>query len=170
MKILSFDEYVNEGLINKTLKRVRTGTERTENKIRSNIEDLKPVDLGLPFLIADDDFELPDNEHNWFTWDAVEELKSTFRSNGWRLPTKEELKKYINDESFVYSSDAAGFNISSKTTDETLHINSDTWYAKVYWCEDMCSWRINNGHARISSMFNFASIGDKLYIRLVKDK
>ena len=60
--IKTFDEFITEGFLSKTLSRVKSGEERIEDKINSNIDKLKGIDIGLPFLISDDFFETIDKE------------------------------------------------------------------------------------------------------------
>ena len=45
---------INEGLWSKGIERSKSGDERIEDKLpKNNIKELKPVDLCLDFLIAD---------------------------------------------------------------------------------------------------------------------
>lgn len=63
--VLKFEDYINEGLINKTLKRVRTGGSRIEDKMiipgspefTEYFYNIEWVDLGHPdYLFAKDDY------------------------------------------------------------------------------------------------------------------
>lgn len=178
LQIMKKLSQINEGFLSKTINRARTGEDRKEDKIKSNIEQLEPVDLGLPFLIADKDFELDEeveNQNKKFKWSEVEQLKPMFNKHGWRLPTLKELQKYINQSFLDYeevpTKQGAKITIRNIDTHEKLYINPETWFAHLYWCEFEMVWKINIGRNRINSIFETTP---KMYtfnnIRLVKDK
>ena len=58
---------INEGLWSKGIERSKTDNERIEDKIDSNIDKQKTVDLGFPFLIADNDFKIKDEKYHCFS-------------------------------------------------------------------------------------------------------
>lgn len=92
MKILNFDEFtVNEGFINKTLKRVRTGEERIEDKITTNIDEFSEIDLGFPFVFADRVLEV-DGKDMMTNLELMSYMKTINKKNtGWRLLTRDDI-------------------------------------------------------------------------------
>lgn len=91
--ILNFDEYTNEGLVNKTLKRIRTGRERIEDVIKTNVDEYEEVDLGLPFVFAN--VNLIVGGDDTFTFGELMKYMKVIKKTGWRLLSPEDVKRHL---------------------------------------------------------------------------
>lgn len=139
-----------------------------------NLKELKPVDIGLSVLWADDDFKFPDQEK--FTYHEVEEY---IKDTEWRLPTSEEAWELINaeyDSHFEYiiykgNGNSITFNgqgYIEKGSDSVLGpSNYFCWTSTPVklWSGMICL--VASGMGRGVSE---KSKDDRLCIRLVKDK
>ena len=64
---------------------------RKEDVRNSNVKDMKPVDLELSVLWADEDLEIDDE--NEFTIDEI----ADYTPDGWRRPTREEADELLHN-------------------------------------------------------------------------
>ena len=140
--VLKFEEYLNEGLWSKGLERAQSGAEREEVKIHSNIDTLKGIDLGLPFLISDDYLYINGDEKTSF--DEYDEKYRTYvESKGWRLPNRDDigkLKAHTNPFKPQIIFDATGKNgvktvyMTGEKTNETVKFNFKDG-SIFMWCD-----------------------------------
>ena len=94
---------INEGLWSKGIERSKSGDERIEDKLpKNNIKELKPVDLGLDFLIADNRLSL--NGKEFFKLNDIYHYLPNIEKTGWRLPTIDEVNELCNLEYCKYNS------------------------------------------------------------------
>ena len=101
--ILRFKDYIKEGFLSKTINRSKSGEERIEDKIHSNIDKLKGIDIGLSFLISDDFLEITDQEKISFD-DYNQKYRNFIEKKGWRLPNRDditEINKMIHSTDIV---------------------------------------------------------------------
>lgn len=96
MKILNFDDFVNEGFMSKTYDRIKKGEERTEDKIVHNVGQWKEIDLGFPFVIAGECLVV--NREGLFEYEELLKYMKVINKTGWRLPTKEDIQKSFVDK------------------------------------------------------------------------
>ena len=99
--ILKFEDYIKEGLWSKGLERAQSGEERIGDKIDSNINELNGVDLGLPFLIADEDLKVENKDE--FTFDEMNHYRKMIEKNGWRIPTIKDLQDNLDKPFLKYT-------------------------------------------------------------------
>lgn len=196
--LLTFEEYIKEGLWSKGVDRSKSGEERLENKVVLNTNEFKEIDLGFPFVFANIDLTVDGDEK--ITWLKFEDIKLQIERTGWRLPGWHELKKLLfkfagnppelNDDLNVYTKyemNKTFVYVKSKKTDEMLEFVIDNPYGQSYWCGyDKTSLEKNSAlikNARImrindpkyaynGMLFSFENEdkNEKLKIRLVKDK
>lgn len=135
---------INEGLWSKGVHRTKSGYERLEKKVHTNISNFKEVDLGFPFVFADINLEINGDEK--MTWYDVENYKNQIIREGWRLITWDEVSKYLLENKFGEvnhdliidtKSDLNGTDIyiKSKTTNKILSLYIDNPYGQSYWCD-----------------------------------
>ena len=80
------------------IERSKTGQERLEDKVNTNIKELKEIDWGLPFVIADSDLELNGSKNI-----LMEDLKlhrDKIEKLEWRFMTEDDVACFgkINDK------------------------------------------------------------------------
>lgn len=121
MIIKSFEEFINEGFIGKTLDRYKTGGKRIEDDVSSNINSLGYVDLGLPFFFADSDLEIEDNDR--FNYNEMLEHVEFIKSKGWRVPTKEDIDKLLENIKYEmrYDESKKSIVVTSDKTKEDVY-------------------------------------------------
>lgn len=93
MLVKKYSEFVGEGFVNKTLKRTRLGDERQEDKISTNIDQFKEVDLGFDFVFADRNLVINGEEE--MTYKELLSYYDYLKTTGWRPITDIELKKSL---------------------------------------------------------------------------
>ena len=173
---------INEGLWSKGIERSKTDNERIEDKIDSNIDELIPVDLGFPFLIADKDFKIKDEKYHWFSYDDMKKYLKYFKKHGWRLLTNNEIKEYFLDETqhkkseIILKFKANGGNkfsffLQNYPNKNEVELSLDAWYGINYWINDDSTIVkfLNNAHGTDIRLLEIDKT-DKCHIRLVKDK
>lgn len=140
---------MNEGFLNKTLKRVRTGEERTEDKLNTNLDELKPIDIceDFPFFFADKDFsvvrdDLDDDEYELFDFREGEKFDEYASKKGWRLPWSEDIEKIINilKEKKKKLTPKEFANFSNEMYEKFCDIECDNpdWDEYIpFWCSDL---------------------------------
>lgn len=89
------DKKVNEGFLSKTLNRAKTGEERKEDKINSNIDELKTIDLGY-VQFADVDIEIEGKTE--FSFYEMVKYNEYFNKHGWKVFDFDTALKLIKDE------------------------------------------------------------------------
>lgn len=120
----NFEEYINESLWKSGINRSKSGEERLEDKIHSNIKELKPVIFSdsYTYAFADKDFEIEGKTE--FTWDEVEELKPHFEKHGWRLIREDEvMQTLMKNQKFSFcvgGKDMQDQGFKNKDTNETV--------------------------------------------------
>lgn len=100
MYILKFEDYINESLWKKGIERSKTGEERREDVINTNVNEFTEVDLSdeLPFVFADMDLVFDDMKV--FTYDEMlSAVDYISKKSDWRIMTDEEMLKYFLDTS-----------------------------------------------------------------------
>ena len=125
---------IQEGFLSKTINRSKSGEERIEDKIQTNISEMKEVDMGNPYLnFADIDLEI--NGENMFTWEEYLKYKKYIESTEWRLPVVNSLFKNdwykINRVNYTEEELDNGDRIysgTSKNTGETLSFLVEDMY------------------------------------------
>lgn len=75
---------IDEGFWKDGIKRSKSGEQREEDKHHTNIEELKPVDIGVEFYFADVDF--CDAGEFYFNHEDMLNYKDFFAKYGWRVP------------------------------------------------------------------------------------
>ena len=130
------DEHVNEGLWAKGIERSQTGGKRLED---SNLNSIKPVDIGLPFLIADRDLEVEGED--MFNMHERDKHRKFVESNGWRIPTLKDLKETINGKDLVYTFVDDGVTLGNPDVNGgecVLFEGSTNWnsFEQPYWLVD----------------------------------
>ena len=181
---------INEGMWSKTFDRARTGEVRTEEKIDSNVYTLKEVDLGLPFVFADEDLVI--DGKNMHHYKNIKEILPLIKSTGWRLPTYDELKNtnvhnvFKNEIKYETKHDGKnGFRTISGTstkTEETLSFDDiSPTYGEYFILDDeydtskslhLNVWYIGDLDKEddLFNNFTIASIRMIYKVRLIKDK
>lgn len=154
-KVKKYSDFIAEGMWKSGVNRAKSGEEREENKIHSNIRELKPVNVcnELPFLFADGDF-IVDGNKNTFTWHEVENLKPHFEKNGWRLMRNDEtstlIALYKRGERCPFKwveGEDDGFGIKNKETDEVAYFKPIKILKKNYSkkeCRYWTDWHIED--------------------------
>lgn len=86
---------INEGFWKDGIKRAKTGEIRKEDKMISNIDELKEIDLGdfCPFYISDQNLSIDDMLN--ISFDKYKQYKKQIEKTGWRMPTQEEWKDKV---------------------------------------------------------------------------
>ena len=185
VKIVKSD--VNEGLWSKGFERSKTGEERIENKIQTNIETMDVVDIGHPiYVFADKDLEVEGEE--MFVYKNYLEVKDYLNSKGWEIPETSDLMScFVLDkldyEVVEHDDDTYTISGTSNKTGETLSFTIDDNYRYMrYMCElpkntkdkyvkSTCigSWEISRNYK--FNIFSKSSNTVSLFkIRLVKRK
>lgn len=89
---------INEGFWKDSIKRAKDNTERIEDHIPdSNVYDLKEVDLGLPFYVADKTLTLNGSAEIRFKEFEYDGDGEKINKLGWRIPTENELRLILNE-------------------------------------------------------------------------
>lgn len=140
-----------EGFMNKTLKRIRTGEEREENKEQTNIAEMKPVDIceDFPFEFADIDLSAvrwytDEDDFVEFTFDEVEKFDQLGNKHGWRVPWSEDIEKIdeiINDKyKTMGARDFAEYINNIYRNFVEINIDNPEWDDYLpFWCSDMAA-------------------------------
>ena len=175
----------------RSLNRNKSGEERIENKITSNINDLVEVDLGLPFYFADKDL-IVDKSDN-FQKEDVLRLLNHFEKNGWRLPTKKDFFNNVvsekNDGTIIMDflfrkrEGKNEFYLELKGNGNKIELPFESRLATFYWLGDdifekdcIKLWLIENGLSTTKIKLvvvcdvPFFVERNKMKIRLIKDK
>lgn len=185
MSILLFEDFT------KLYKRWKGGEVRKEDEFHSNIEYLKPVDLGkdFPVLFADVDLQVDGN--NKFMWEDVILMIDEIKKTGWRLPNYNEMHKMFynrnreepkNNVTIDWQPEKYGA-VTSKETGKTLYFPTDTTYGVAYWMSTyflndfkivkglhICNPKLNGGVLIRVNDFDSHLKTRSAKIRLVKDK
>jgi hypothetical protein len=120
---------------------------RKEDKIITNIDEIKPVDLGsnVPIYFADRDLEV--NGEIEFTWEEVLGFITNIEKTGWELPPGPKGMQYL----FYSGNQPPRFNnedykkkwipfqggiLTSRENDVELHFPSNNKHVTNYWCAD----------------------------------
>ena len=147
---------INEGMWSKTFDRARTGDERIENKIITNIDEIKPVELHdkLKLRFADD-ILIYDNK-DIFTEKEMLELQDGFLKkfndrpgfNFWYVPHEGNIKDMLKIKSIKYLEDENG-NLVIRNNRTKTEIKTN---AKIFWCNSMMGlqvWIFEHGRIEI---------------------
>lgn len=153
--IKSFSEFINEGFIGKTLNRYKSGEERIEDKVNSNINTLEGIDLGLPFLIADTDLIINDKQS--FTYEEMLKHVKFIESKGWRVPTDKDIDKLRNDIKYDMDYDRRSQYIilTSNETQKEVRFHNDLSYMETqfYWLYESYKWNEQLGRKILHAWF-----------------
>ena len=126
MSILLFEDFT------KLYKRWNGGNVRKEDEVPSNIEYLKPVDLGKDFPVLFADVDLQVDGVIKFTRDEVISMIPKIKKAGWRLPRNNELKKMFltpkDNATLDWFPIKYGAAVTSKETGETLYFPTDVYF------------------------------------------
>lgn len=186
--IKKFDEFINESLWKKAIERSKTGEVRLGDRISSNIDELKPVDLGsdFPFVFADVDLIIEDKDR--FNLNQYEDYMSGLNFQGWRLPNYEDIKKvengfkkleYQTQEIHVKKIPHRKIWGTSEETGESLVFIIPIIHGEYYMLDDtqyspdskICDvWYVGESLNDSFGKFNTSTITYKKPIRLIKDK
>lgn len=186
--ILKFDEFINESLWKKGIERSKTGDVRLESKVNSNIDELKPVDLGsdFPFVFADVDLIIDDKDR--FNSNQYEDYKSGLNLQGWRVPTSTDIKHvmkgfekldYQTQEIHVERLPRKKVWGTSEETGESLEFILPIIHGEYYMLGDsqyspdskICDvWHVGESLNNSFGKLNTSTITYKKPIRLIKDK
>ena len=151
--VKKFEEYINEGLWSAGMKRVEDGEERKENKIHSNINELKPINIHdkLDYKFADDILVYDNKEV--FTEKEFLEIQNNFLENHnkidyfkshWYCPHEGDILKMLEQKAIKYLLDSNGNIVISN---KRLHVEIKT-NGKKFWCNSMMGpqvWYYENG-------------------------
>lgn len=169
------------GILSKTLKK----DIRLE---RINLNGIKFIDLGLPFLIADKDLIIDDSEI--FDYKQMNEHRKFIENKGYRIPSIKDLEHVINESFLKYDFIKEDYivTITSSKTNEQIEFESDYKFAgfeKNYW---LCNSEIDLGNSILyyqweiikdknpkykeipRSRFHYGEKQNKCHIRLIQDK
>ena len=97
--IKKFEDYIGEALWKSGIEISRAGVERKENQLPpNNIKELKEIDWGFPFFIADSDLEL-NGKKNILMGD-LKLHSDKIEKLGWRFMTEDDVACFgkINDK------------------------------------------------------------------------
>ena len=92
--IKKFEEYISEGFWKDSIKRAKDNTERLEDRLDSNVYDLKEVDLDdrLGFYVADNLLRIGDNTEFTYADFVCSPEEKQINRLGWRVPTLEDFR------------------------------------------------------------------------------
>ena len=179
------------------VKRAEGEQIREEDVLRTNIDEMKEVDLGKDFPVYWADIDLEVNGEDVFDWEETEKIIPQIEKTGWRLPKapneiydmfgKDIRKKdtYLTREWIPRSHGV----LSSKETGESLYFPTTNQYSESYWCNDDWKYHASTGkvnfenercfdvsqHCYYDGIFSLIRMNNmnrdkKIKIRLVKDK
>lgn len=174
-KFKKMNGLVTEGFWKDGIKRSKSGEERLEDKINSNISNIKESeDIGLSFIISDQDFVYNGQEE--FTEKEVYELLPIFEKYGWRLPKMHDgwaikhkcsLRRDKVDKNICYLTK----EYSRKGKVEFDETEKEYWLFPDYdTVKDMGYIHLNFiNNIKIVHTDNFVDDTDKKRVRLIKD-
>ena len=145
---------IDESVWSDIHKRSNGETVRQEDVFRSNIKDMKPVDLGSDFPVYWADIDLEVNGDDRFDWEETQWIKDQIEKTGWRLPKApneiyEMFGKYIKERD-VYLHRfwlPQGGLLTSEKTGKRLKFPTDK-SCESYWCDD--DWEYNAKTGRVN--------------------
>lgn len=109
---------INEGMWKSAVERAKSNEVRAEDKLHTNIDKMKPIDVGLSFYFADIDLEI--NGETKFEWDEIKDYldKLGDKLDGWRLPHADEMMRYVDKTActFVVDYDDDGYYTATDKT------------------------------------------------------
>ena len=139
--ILKFNDFIEEGFLSKTINRSKSGEERKEDMISSNIDQLKPIEIHNKLDIKFADDILIYNNKDVFTEKEMLELQDGFIKkyndrpgfDFWYVPHENDIKKMLKLKSIKFSNDEDGnLVITNNRTKTVLKTNG-----KIFWCNSM---------------------------------
>ena len=177
------EDQINEGFWKDSIKRAKDNTERIEDRINSNVYDLKPLDFGLPFLVASNLLSIDDDRQIVFG-DYIEgNERKKIEKLGWRLPKMSELKRLLKKTKQTYREDIPGrivYRIHNDKAAIVFALSDNEQYAFRLFTEDT---NPNNHKADVIYLSPSVHSGNELrygeeqiikflsaYVLLVKDK
>ena len=149
---------------------------REEDLRNSNVMELKPVDLGLSVLWADQDLMMDDEME--FLIDDVKD----YHPLGWRLPTKKEADELLSDAKWTSGGHQGLYDLKYITIGhngkELKFIYRDNPHLNYFVQKDKSTgeeyWDIFTFHKEHEfyphSAYSITRISDECRIRFVKDK
>lgn len=173
--ILSFKDFVNEGFWKDSIRRSKSGEKRLEDK-RTNINDIKPVDLGFSFMLADRLLELDGEVKMSYNDFQDESIQKDLEKSGWRLISDTDLINVTNitqhsafrkGDDMVYVLKRNGEKVQYDTPTELLWLwTSGTTNNRMY-CVGL---EYIGDNQRCRTYVNLIDKGAPGHILLVKDK
>lgn len=147
----------------------------------TNINDIKPIDMGLSVLWADKDLESKKDDSCYFAYDDIENL---IKNSGWRLPTKEETLELFNNTHIVKNTDELCIIEGKNNNNQQIVFykkgyqlgDSDTIYSNSsYYCWTSTIYKLNKQAYYVMSIRQYQvhillEKRNKVLVRLVKDK
>lgn len=95
--VLKYKDFVNEGLWKSGVERAKSDTIRREDMETTNLLNIREVDLGLSFYIADR--LLSKDVSPLFKKKNMNKILKQIETEGWRLPTKKDIEELIKNSS-----------------------------------------------------------------------
>jgi hypothetical protein len=188
---------VNESIWSDIHKRSNGETVRKEDEFRSNIKNMKPVDLSSDFPVYWADIDLEVNGDDRFDWEETQSMKEQIEKTGWRLPKAPQeiyemfgknIKKRNEYLHRTWIPNQKGI-ITNEKTGEKLEFPTTNEYTESYWCDDDWIYASNTGRVNFENercfdvgkycayegIFSLIRMNNmektkKIKIRLVKDK
>ena len=143
-----------------------------------NVNDLKPVDLGLSVLWADKDYEL--NGETEFYIDDIKDIAPA----GWRRPTREEADELLSDAKWNRDEDLSS-NKPFKSIITISHNGKNISFSRKNLGEKWEYWELEkgdmeeywnmfhfycDGHFFPHSAYSIGNLKEKHRIRFVREK
>lgn len=113
--VKKFNEFINEGFLSKTVNRAKSGEERIEEKVNSNLSELEEIDMGVA-IFADKDVII--NDKDKFTRSEMESYIPFFEKNGWKVLTIDVVDNLKIKDIFPF--DNQYVKVISKETNNVL--------------------------------------------------
>ena len=132
---------INEGFWKDGIKRAKNNIVRQEDKIDSNVYDLKEIDLGFPFLVANEPLTIEGKDDICYSDFAISDEKKKIEKLGWRIPRPKELEKILfsGEISTEIMQDGMFFAYSLELENNNDKITLGTYYGLdvlKLWCPE----------------------------------
>ena len=171
---------VNESIWRNISQRSEGIKKRKEDTVRTNIKEIKPIDLGNHCLVYFADQDLIFNGNRTF---SADEKNSLQLPDGWRIPNEEELTNAIykaiwfgnqpNRNVIIETNFPESVTIKGKKTGEELTFDLMGNNRADYWCADRENSGVEIGYVPLSDgdyVIYGKCMKTPARIRLVKDK
>lgn len=119
-------------------------SEREEEKIVTNIDELQEVDLGKSFPIIFADRDLNINGQEYFDWFYVESILDKIKKTGWTLPPYKGFDKMFYKSTYPHIKkdniinnfvSYEGGMIKTAESDQILRFETNRAFGETYWLD-----------------------------------